>query len=324
MNKERKNTIEQNEISKIYTFKLGGYSQKVLVEGKRKDLPIVITLHGGPGTPIPFSVGCRGLFPMFTDHFIMVYWDQLGCGINDYKIDDSFQIQTFVDMTCDLVSEIRMLFPNHPIYFFASSWGSVLSALAAESVPDQIGGVVVCGQIIKDIFFHEEVFHTLEASKIPQKKLKVLKNANPETATPKELQLMSSCLTKYTDAYYNPNGKKAPMLPIIKGLLTSPDYNLKDFKAVMVNGYRGNRSLWKELLKINLTQTLSHITVPYVILQGDTDIVASTQTVKQVVSNAGNSNLKYEIVEDTGHFPGEDMMNAVLEKLKLYKGVANI
>lgn len=72
MNKERRNTIEQNEISKIYTFKLGGYSQKVLLEGKRKDLPIVITLHGGPGTPIPFSVGCRGLFPMFTDHFIMV------------------------------------------------------------------------------------------------------------------------------------------------------------------------------------------------------------------------------------------------------------
>lgn len=254
----------------------------------------------------------------------MVYWDQLGCGINDYKIDDSFQIKTFVDMTCNLVSEIRMLFPNHPIYFFASSWGSVLSALTAESMPDQIGGVVVCGQIIKDIFFHEEVFHTLEASKIPQKKLKVLKNANSETATPKELQLMSSCLTKYTDAYYNPNGKKVSMLPIIKGLLTSPDYNLKDFKAVMVNGYRGNRSLWKELLKINLTQTLSHIMVPYVILQGDTDIVASTQTVKQAVSNAGNSNLKYEIVKDTGHFPGEDMMNAVLEKLKYIKDIANI
>lgn len=28
---------------------------------KRKDSPIIITLHGGPGTPIPFSVGCRGL-----------------------------------------------------------------------------------------------------------------------------------------------------------------------------------------------------------------------------------------------------------------------
>lgn len=50
-----------NEISELCSFSLGGYQQKVLIEGKSKDNPIVITLHGGQGTPIPFSVGCRGL-----------------------------------------------------------------------------------------------------------------------------------------------------------------------------------------------------------------------------------------------------------------------
>ena len=59
MNKKRKAIIEQNEISELVTFSLGGYEQKVLIEGKSKNLPVVITLHGGPGTPIPFSVGCR-------------------------------------------------------------------------------------------------------------------------------------------------------------------------------------------------------------------------------------------------------------------------
>ena len=76
MNKKRKQIIEQNEISELHTFSLGGVPQKVLVEGKSRELPVVINLHGGPGSPIPFSVGCRGLFPMFTDRFIMVYWDQ--------------------------------------------------------------------------------------------------------------------------------------------------------------------------------------------------------------------------------------------------------
>ena len=37
MNKERKNIIENNEISQIYSFKLGGYAQKVLIEGKSKE-----------------------------------------------------------------------------------------------------------------------------------------------------------------------------------------------------------------------------------------------------------------------------------------------
>ena len=99
MNKKRKEVIKENEVSDIYTFNLNGYPQKVLIEGKNNSLPVLITLHGGPGTPIPFSVGCRGLFPDFTNNFLMVYWDQLGCGINNYEIDDSFSITHFVKMS---------------------------------------------------------------------------------------------------------------------------------------------------------------------------------------------------------------------------------
>lgn len=69
---KRKERMEGNEISAVFEFVLGGYPQKVMIEGKEKSLPVVLALHGGPGTPIPFSVGCRGMFPAFTDHFLMV------------------------------------------------------------------------------------------------------------------------------------------------------------------------------------------------------------------------------------------------------------
>lgn len=315
MDKQRKNIIDKNEISQIYSFELGGYSQKVLIEGKSRENPVIITLHGGPGTPIPFSVGCRGMFPLFTDNFIMVYWDQLGCGINDHKIDDDFKIKTFVEMTCDLISEVKKIFPDNKIYLFSTSWGSVLSALILDIKQNEIGGVVACGQIIKDIFFNDEVTEALEKSNIPKKKLDIIKNTNSENASSKELQLISSCLTKYTDAYNNKNGRKSPMFSVIKGLLTSPDYKFKDFKAIMVNGYMGNNSLWNELLKIDLTDTLSGVKIPYIIIQGDTDIVASTKRAKELVENSSNSNLKFCEVKDTGHFPGADMMDKIFEEL---------
>lgn len=315
MDKQRKNIIDKNEISQIYSFELGGYSQKVLIEGKSRENPVIITLHGGPGTPIPFSVGCRGMFPLFTDNFIMVYWDQLGCGINDHKIDDDFKIKTFVEMTCDLISEVKKIFPDNKIYLFSTSWGSVLSALVSDIKQNEIGGVVACGQIIKDIFFNDEVTEALEKSNIPKKKLDIIKNTNSENASSKELQLISSCLTKYTDAYNNKNGRKSPMFSVIKGLLTSPDYKFKDFKAIMVNGYMGNNSLWNELLKIDLTDTLSGVKIPYIIIQGDTDIVASTKRAKELIENSSNSNLKFCEVKDTGHFPGADMMEKIFEEL---------
>lgn len=315
MNRKRKEIIAGNEISQLYTFTLGGYEQKVLIEGKSKDLPVVITLHGGPGTPIPFSAGCRGLFPEFTDKFIMVYWDQLGCGINNHKIDDSFKISTFVTMTAELLKNIRKMFPDNKILIFSTSWGSVLSALIAQSMSGYINGIIASGQIVKNIFFNNEVISALENSKTPKKKLEIIKNASPETAASKELQTVNSCLNKYTDAYNNKKCEKAPMGKIIMGLMTSPDYSFKDFKAVADNGYKGNNSIWNELLKIDLTETISSVKIPYHIIQGETDIVASTAAIKRIVDNSDNENLSCTVIKNTGHFPGKEMMDAIFEAL---------
>lgn len=314
MNKRRSKS--NNEISELCSFSLGGYQQKVLIEGKSKDNPIVITLHGGPGTPIPFSVGCRGLFPVFTDEFIMVYWDQLGCGINNYVIDDSFSVDTFVQMTEELIENIKVKFPNNKIIIFSTSWGSILSAKLLEKTPYVVDSVVASGQIIKDVFICDEVRDTLAQTTIPAKKLERIKSITVDNFKGKDLQLISSALRKYTNAYQNKVGEKAPMGNIIKGLLTSPDYKLKDFKAIMANGYMKNTSLWKEIIQIDLTEQLRNVKIPYMVLQGDTDIVASTKLVKELVSDSNNTNLECKVVANTGHMPGVEMMDALLSVLK--------
>lgn len=305
-----------NEVSELCSFSLGGYQQKILIEGKSKDNPIVITLHGGPGTPIPFSVGCRGLFPVFTDEFLMVYWDQLGCGINNHVIDDTFTIDTFVQMTEELIEQIKVKFPSNKIIIFSTSWGSILSAKLLEKNPHAVDAVIACGQIIKNVFICDEVKEVLAKSNISKKKLERIRNITIENFTGKDLQLISDALRKYTDAYQNKIGEKAPMGSIIKGLMTSPDYTMKDFTAIMVNGYMKNTSLWKEIIQINLTEQLRNVEIPYVILQGDTDIVASTKLVKELIVNSNNSNLDCKVVANTGHMPGVEMMDTLLSVLQ--------
>ncbi|MGN0655517.1 MAG: hypothetical protein ACI4KR_01870, partial [Ruminiclostridium sp.] len=149
-----------------------------------------------------------------------------------------------------------------------------------------------------------------------KKKLERINNVTVENFSGENLKLISDSLRKYTNAYQNKTGAKASIGKIIKGLITSPDYKLKDFKAVMINGYMKNTSLWKEILRINLTEQLRNVEIPYIILQGDTDIVASTQTVKELVSDSNNTNLKLKIVADTGHLPGAEMMNTLLSVLQ--------
>lgn len=324
MNKSRKKYVESCEVSEIAEFELGGYKQKTLIEGKSKNLPVVITLHGGPGSPVPFSVGCRGLFPDLTDNAVMVYWDQLGCGINNYPIGDGFTIESFADMTVGLIKEIKARFPENRLYLFGMSWGSILALKACLRVPELLDGAFVYGQFLKNNFFSGEVLSAFSSApeKVKREIVSIVKTGGDcEYKTlDKNLQSLFKYLNKYTNAYFNKNSEPVKTGAIIKGLLTSPDYSFKDFKAVVKNGYRGNQSLWRELINIDLVKSLAEVKIPYIIFQGDTDIVTSTVAVLKAVENFGNENVKLNIVANSGHMPSAKGMDEVLgEILKFIK-----
>ncbi len=75
-------------------------------------------------------------------------------------------------------------------------------------------------------------------------------------------------------------------------------------------------NLWRELLRVDLSEQLSSIHVPYFILQGDTDIVTSTKKIKQFVENSGNDYLQFKLVSDSGHIPGAGAMDQVLQTMR--------
>lgn len=306
MNRERKRYCAQCEVSAVKIFNLGGFPQKVAIEGRRKNLPVVVCLHGGPGSPVPFSVGCRGLFPEWTDRAIMVYWDQLGCGANHYQIDDGFTVDRFVKMTCDLIAALKAEYPENKLYLFGISWGSVLALKAAASA-SLADGALVYGQVIKNLLFNEQVFAAL-ASVPAQKAMRIaeIKRAGVDCADKvldENLRDLTGFIRKYTQGYVNRAAKPMAVGGIVKGLLTSPDYKLRDVKAIVKNGYRGNVSLWRELLGINLTKELAAVRVPYRILQGDTDIVTPTEIARGAVEEADNAFVTLDVVPDAGHIP---------------------
>ena len=319
MDKARRQYIQSCEVSELATVELGGYKQKILIEGKTKDLPVVICLHGGPGSPVPFSVGCRGLFPEWTQKAIMVFWDQLGCGINNRKIDDSFKTENFVDMTCELAEYIKSRFPENKLFLFGVSWGSLLSLNTALRKPEKLDGVFVYGQVLKNLFFNGEVLSAFEGA--PEKVMKKVR-AILETGVDcddkilnKNLKTLYKLLSKYTDAYTNKNAEPAPIGKIVKGLMASPDYSFRDFIAVVKNGYAKNTSLLREHLNSDLSPKLSGLQVKYLMLQGDTDIVTSTANVLKAVENCGNKNVTVKVVKNSGHMPSSEAMNECFQTL---------
>lgn len=319
----RKRYSRSCEISELRSYKLNGVSQKVLLEGKLRTNPIILFLHGGPGSPVPFCAGCRGLFPEVTDVFTMAFWDQLGCGINDAVIDDSFTIDSFVAMTVDLIRALHRDFPDCSINLFGVSWGSVLAAEAARQLPELIHRVLVYGQVTKKLFFNDEVYGQLKGAPLSAKERALLERIWKKPVHSKEdIGELAKLIRKYTEGYQAKNGGKLPMARMIGGILTSPDYTFRDFKAMMVNGTLKNHSLYDELLALELTDTLREVRVPYLILQGSTDIVTSSKYVQELVSDAANPNLRLLSVADSGHIPGAKGMDAVFGQGFTFLGTA--
>ena len=314
---KRKKISSSYDISMIETFNLGGYFQKVLIEGRSSSLPIVICLHGGPGSPIPLSVGARGLFPFLTDNYIMVYWDQLGCGINGRVKNVVYTIDLFVKMTLDLVNQIKNKYPNNKIYFLATSWGSILSILSLKENPKLVEGVLVWGQIVKDCFINKNSLDALEKSKISKKKINEIKKIDKQNFTSKQMKLVATSLKKYTNAYVNKKSKNSSMMPLIFGLMSSPDYKFKDFLLALKNDVTGNNDLFKEIINIDVTKELSLVQIPYVILQGENDLIADSKMISDFVDKTNNGFLKLKCINDVGHLPDDLAMKEIVKELNL-------
>lgn len=318
MNRRRKQIIKENEVSEVREFMLGGYPQKIAIDGRKRSNPVVIFLHGGPGFPFPFSVGCRGMFPEITESVTMVYWDQLGCGINDMPIIDHFSIHHFTEMTRNLIMEIKRLFPENRIILFGVSWGSILALKTVTTLPVPVDRCVTYGQILCELTFNEEVYHALETSSMPaRQKEKLALIRQQDSHSIQEGKTIMRWIQKYTEGYQCKSGAKTPMGKLFRGILTSPDYHMRDFMALFINGYARNTSLLEELFTIDLREDFDKVSIPYTILQGSTDIVASTAKIKDFTAQKQNPHITCKIVENCGHFPDARGMEIICQELSL-------
>ncbi|WP_295217269.1 alpha/beta hydrolase [Ruminococcus sp.] len=166
--------------------------------------------------------------------------------------------------------------------------------------------------MLKNLVYNEMVHDALKGSSLPDKQKQQLERMMQEKH-PEEQRTIMKWIQKYTEGYQCKAGGKTPMGSIIRGLLTSPDYSLKDFKAMVFNGTLKNGSLMKELMEIDLSDTLQHITIPYLILQGNTDLVTPTKIMQLYIADSANKNLRLHLVANSGYMPSASDMDAIMK-----------
>lgn len=136
-----------HSIATIARWTINGVSQSVIIRGRGSSNPVLIWVHGGPGsseTPV-----VRRFNAPLEDHFTIVYWDQRYAGRSLDPFGPRPAAQKIDDYVADLgvlIAKLRENLHCKKVVLVAHSWGTVPAILYAERHPDDVAAYVGIGQ----------------------------------------------------------------------------------------------------------------------------------------------------------------------------------
>jgi pimeloyl-ACP methyl ester carboxylesterase len=140
--------IVPGSIASVERWRLNGIDQSVILRGRSTSNPILVWVHGGPGTSETPLL--RRFNAPLEDHFLVVYWDQryAGQSLDPFgpKPTHESAEDYFEDLTA-LVERLRSRFHRNKVVLMAHSAGTVPALLYVERHPERVAAYVGIGQV---------------------------------------------------------------------------------------------------------------------------------------------------------------------------------
>lgn len=268
-------TVARTSIAALEKVRIGDCDQWILERSQDITNPVVLFLHGGPGTSQLTSNrrNTRDLEKYFT----VVNWDQRGAGKSYRAIRDAdrMNIDQFVADTRELTLYLLAKFGQERLILAGHSWGSVIAALTVSRYPELYHCYVGIGQMA-DMTEGETASYrwTLEQARKHRdgRAIRTLEQIGPPPYQG-DWQRKTVTERRYVarfggEVHASRNGAFGL---VIRNLLWSREYTVAD----RVNYFRGilgsMRLLWPELLQVDLFQTVPEIKVPVFFVEGRYD-----------------------------------------------------
>jgi pimeloyl-ACP methyl ester carboxylesterase len=262
-------------VAALEKIRIGGSDQWVLERSEDTGNPVVLFLHGGPGTSQLTSNrrDTRGLEKYFT----VVNWDQRGAGKSYCAMHDPdrMNIGQFVADTRELTVYLLKKFRQDRLVLVGHSWGTVIGALAVSRYPELYSCYVGIGQIGKMAEGEAASYRwTLDQARKHHRRraVDVLVAMGPppyEGDWQKKTIMQRSYLARFGgevhQSRFGASGR------VVGSLLFSREYTLAD-RFNVVRGILGSmRLLWPELLQVDLFESVPEIKVPVFLMEGRHD-----------------------------------------------------
>jgi pimeloyl-ACP methyl ester carboxylesterase len=298
-------------VASLEKVDIDGVEQWLLIRGKSINNPVLLFIHGGPGSaegPLVCHYNQK-----LEDYFIVVNWDQRGAGKSfSKKIPiETMTISQFISDTYQIVELLRNKFNQDKILVIGHSWGSILGILAVQKYPRLFHAYIGVGQFVNgkenERLSFEYAFNTAQKTN-NQKAVRILNEINSPIpywtmATDGDwfnrLQKQRKWLLKLGGCVYG----ERDYHKLIKVFLDAPEYTMSDSVKWIKGNYFSIKAMWPEIIRLDLAKQVPKLEVPVYFLIGRHDYNTPFELAEEYINQQEAPQKEFYWFDNSAHSP---------------------
>lgn len=278
---------------------INGTKQWISIYGQDRDNPVLLYLHGGPGSST--SSYDYAFTRKWSDVYTVVTWDQRNCG-KSYSSDQNATTLTYDLMMSDGVEMTKFLLDyldKEQITLLGHSWGTYFGCNLVLAYPEYYECYIGTGQLV-DFYQNEIAFREAAAgwAANDEEGRRFVEQLNTNDFSMEYFEAKNALMQRYgygmfeDGTYYN----------LIAAQVFNPYYSIMDFYKLIQSG----SSVYDEFLRSEEFSRFSLLgrtdyQVPYYNINGDKDYQTNYLLAQEYFEMVNAPRKKMYLMENTTH-----------------------
>lgn len=311
-------------LSEKIKLTIGGTEQGSFIRGENTDNPVLLFLHGGPGSPELPIIYTNNQKHRLEKEFTVCYWDQRGAGMSfKHTPESSMTLEQLIADTLEMTDYLKKRFNQKKIFLMGHSWGSYLGIKTIAQAPEHYIAYIGMGQLSHQKLSERLAYDYMlkQANDIQDKKiLKDLVRIDPdEPSFPSVGYVMgvrSAAMNKYGIGITHDTFS---MMTIVKQMIFFKGYTVRE----KIDFFRGSLFSLKHLFHYttadDLNLTTRHFEIPIYVTHGKYDHQVSYELAREYVQGISAPQKEFITFEQSAHTPIIEEREKFLEVLQEIK-----
>lgn len=303
--------IKKNDrqIAELLDININGSQQWISIRGTNRDAPVLLFLHGGPGSP-EMTMTRKFFAGALEDSFVVVSWDQRGAG-KSFRAGkgQTLTLNGIVEDARAVVEYLCDRFGQDKIFIVGHSWGTLVGTLLSSRYPEHIAAYCGVGQLVSGMENEKSSYAwTLEQARQrgDKKGIKALESISSYGENPAGSDYMKHIMVerKWLNRYGGESGHD----PSFRGQLAltvifAPEYTFMDTVNFLRGSMNSLKAMWMSVLESDLRELVPRLEVPVLIIAGRYDYNVPSPLAESYFQTLTAPRKRFVWFENSAHSP---------------------